>query len=130
MKNIPIPYGKTTLSLTCEDHELRGVVSCGKVENAGADQTGLVLEALANPIGSRPLHALAAEASTVLLITSDHTRPVPSHITVPAMLAEIRRCNPQAEIRSEGRKRSVLMNDRCNLQEFHQRTSPLALVPI
>ena len=99
MKNIPIPYGKTTLSLTCEDHELRGVVSCGKVENAGADQTGLVLEALANPIGSRPLHALAAEASTVLLITSDHTRPVPSHITVPAMLAEIRRGNPQAEIR-------------------------------
>lgn len=99
MKNIQIPYGKTTLSLVCEDHELRGIVSCGKVESTGADQNKLVLEALANPIGSQPLHVLAADARNVLLITSDHTRPVPSHITVPAMLAEIRRGNPNAEIR-------------------------------
>jgi len=34
----------------------------------------------------------------VVLITSDHTRPVPSKVIVPLMLEEIRQGNPQAQI--------------------------------
>lgn len=33
-----------------------------------------------------------------MIITSDHTRPVPSRITMPLLLEEVRRGNPEAEI--------------------------------
>jgi nickel-dependent lactate racemase len=61
-------------------------------------QEALVEAALAHPIGSAPLRALARGKERVVLIASDHTRPVPSKIIVPAMLREIRRGNPRASI--------------------------------
>jgi nickel-dependent lactate racemase len=36
----------------------------------------------------------------VLILTSDHTRPVPSAITLPLLLAETRRHNPTRRLRS------------------------------
>ena len=41
---------------------------------------------------------LAEGKKNVVLIASDHTRPVPSKILIPPMLSAIRRGNPQAEI--------------------------------
>ncbi|MDR1618247.1 MAG: nickel-dependent lactate racemase, partial [Treponema sp.] len=64
--------------------------------NAGG--AALVDGALAGPVGTPPLHVLAAGKKKVVLIASDHTRPVPSKIIIPRMLAEIRRGNPGAEI--------------------------------
>jgi nickel-dependent lactate racemase len=61
-------------------------------------QEALVEAALAQPAGSAPLRALARGKDRVVLIASDHTRPVPSRIIVPAMLREIRRGNPRARI--------------------------------
>jgi nickel-dependent lactate racemase len=65
---------------------------------AEESQETLVDNALANPIGSRRLSSLAEGRKKVVLIASDHTRPVPSKIIVPRMLAEIRRGNPGADI--------------------------------
>jgi nickel-dependent lactate racemase len=45
------------------------------------------------------LAELAAKAKNVLLITSDHTRPLPSAITLPIYLEEIRRNNPDVKIK-------------------------------
>ena len=45
------------------------------------------------------LRDLAQGAGKVLVITSDHTRPVPSRVTMPPLLREIRSGNPDAEIR-------------------------------
>ena len=39
------------------------------------------------------------DAGKVLIITSDHTRPVPSKITMPLLLDEIRSMNPDVEIK-------------------------------
>ena len=66
--------------------------------NSGKTQIELVEEALANPINSLPLAELAKSKKKVVLIASDHTRPVPSKVIVPPMLREIRKGNPNAEI--------------------------------
>lgn len=99
MKMISIPYGKTALQLRCGEEELKGIVSCGRVEHTGQTPEEIVQAALEAPIGSQRLDVLAEKAGHVLLITSDHTRPVPSHITIPAMLAQLRRGNPDVQVK-------------------------------
>jgi nickel-dependent lactate racemase len=54
--------------------------------------------ALASPIGSKTLAELAVGKKNVVVLTSDHTRPVPSHLTLPPMLEQIRRGSPEAKI--------------------------------
>ncbi|MDY6342977.1 MAG: nickel-dependent lactate racemase [Sphaerochaetaceae bacterium] len=99
MKRLLIPYGKTTLSLQLEDSRLHGVL-VPKLHDYVPDksQEQLVDNALANPIGSPRLSELSKGKRNVVLIASDHTRPVPSKIIVPRMLAEIRKGNPDARI--------------------------------
>lgn len=58
----------------------------------------LVQEALEHPIGTPRLCDMAIDKKKVVVISSDHTRPVPSHIIMPLILKEIRRGNPDAEI--------------------------------
>lgn len=99
MKTIPIPYGRGTLPLNCPESELRGVITCEPPQGNGLSPQALVEQALSQPLGSLPLEELSASAQKILLITSDHTRPVPSHITIPAMLRRIRQGNPNAQIR-------------------------------
>ena len=55
-------------------------------------------KALAAPIGSAPLADLAKGKQNIVIISSDHTRPVPSHVTMPLLLQEIRKGNPGADI--------------------------------
>ena len=52
-----------------------------------------------NPIGSQTLEELAKGKKDIVLISSDHTRPVPSHIITPIILRRIRSVNPDARIR-------------------------------
>ena len=63
-----------------------------------AGQEELVRQALASPIGSPGLQELARGKHKVVVIASDHTRPVPSKLLIPPLLAAIRRGNPEAEI--------------------------------
>jgi nickel-dependent lactate racemase len=65
---------------------------------ATKSQTDLVREALENPIGTSTLRAMAEGKKRVVLIASDHTRPVPSRVIVPLMLEEIRKGSPGADI--------------------------------
>ena len=95
---IDIPHGKGTQTLTVADERLRAVLTPTHEEHEAADQQALVLQALANPIGSAPLHELARGKEKIVVITSDHTRPLPSSITLPLYLAEIRKGNPNADI--------------------------------
>ena len=98
MVQISIPYGRKAQTLHVEEERLQAVLSPAHAGQAIADQTAIVREALEKPIGSLRLCQLAKEKKRILLITSDHTRPVPSRITLPLYLEEIRRGNPQAEI--------------------------------
>jgi len=97
--NIEFPYGKEHLNLDIPENRLAGVLTSGMHGYIPeADPQTLVERALQNPIGSAPLHELARGKEKVVLIASDHTRPVPSKVIVPPMLRELRRGNPNADI--------------------------------
>ena len=96
---IELPYGREKLALEIEDARVRGVLRSRIEEyDPGVGQEELVRQALQNPVASAPLRALARGKKHVTVIASDHTRPVPSRILMPALLSEIRRGNPEAEI--------------------------------
>ena len=98
MAAISIPYGRGTQLLEVENARLAAVLTPNHAELSGAAQEEIVLSALENPIGSVRLCEKVKGKENILVITSDHTRPVPSAITMPLLLAEIRRGNPQAKI--------------------------------
>lgn len=96
---LSFPYGKETHTIDLPDSRLNGVL-VSKLQNykIKKSQVELVEEALSNPIGSSPLSELAIGKKKVVLVASDHTRPVPSKVMLPPMLREIRRGNPDADI--------------------------------
>jgi len=53
---------------------------------------------MVNPLGTPKLSNLSQSKKRIVVISSDHTRPVPSHITMPIILSEIRKGNPEANI--------------------------------
>lgn len=96
---VKIPYKHTCLSLDIPEVNTPEVLC--PVQHSVAeipDGIKLVEEALANPIQSISLEELSKDKQKVIIICSDHTRPVPSKCIIPPMLAEIRKGNPNAEI--------------------------------
>ncbi|MCR5347198.1 MAG: nickel-dependent lactate racemase [Fretibacterium sp.] len=96
---LSFPYGRDFVNFEIDDERVQGVL----VSNlhhyvAKKDPLSLVEDALENPIESPRLSELAKGKEKVVLIASDHTRPVPSKVIVPPMLREIRRGNPDADI--------------------------------
>ncbi|MDR2404792.1 MAG: nickel-dependent lactate racemase [Deltaproteobacteria bacterium] len=61
-------------------------------------ELSILKSALESPSGALRLRELARGKSQVVILTSDHTRPVPSRLTLPLMLHEIREGNPKANI--------------------------------
>lgn len=99
MKTIQIPYYTSSLELHVAEENLKAVITAKTDEyKADKSEAALVEEALANPIGTPPLRELAVGKNRVVIVTSDHTRAVPSKLTLPILLREIRAGNPQADI--------------------------------
>jgi nickel-dependent lactate racemase len=99
MPKIQFPYGKETLELDIPADRFKGaLVSKMHEYKPSKSQEQLVLDALANPIGSPKLTELAKGKKNIVVVASDHTRPVPSKVIIPAMLAEIRKGSPDADI--------------------------------
>ncbi len=99
MTQISFPYGKKKLIGSFKDNELIGVLESG-INNYKTELSGeeLVKEALKNPVGSESLSLLAKDKKNIVIIASDHTRPVPSKIIIPPLLEEIRSVNKTAKI--------------------------------
>lgn len=99
MKEINFPFGKKKLSLEIKEDELEGVlVSKAHEFKADKSESEIVKEALFNPVETERLSELVENKKDIVIISSDHTRPVPSHITMPLLLEEIKRGAPEAEI--------------------------------
>lgn len=62
------------------------------------DETGIVQAALENPDQSPRLRDLGRGKKNIVIIASDHTRPVPSRVTMPLLLDEIRLGNRDASL--------------------------------
>lgn len=96
---IRIPYGRETLKGELPEGRVAAVAE-NRLEAyvPPKSEEELVREALNNPIGSARLEELARGKERVVIIASDHTRPVPSKLIIPPMLEAIRKGNPRARI--------------------------------
>ncbi len=99
METVRFPYGKGYLTANFEEGRLAGVLR-SRLEDyvPEAPEEELIRRALECPIGSPRLSELARGKKKVTVIASDHTRPVPSKLIMPALLREIRLGNPDAQI--------------------------------
>ena len=93
------PYGKEKIEYNFDDNQLCTVLESHINEYIpNANQEKLVLDAMANPVGSQRLSVLAKDKKNIVIIASDHTRPVPSKVIIPPILEEIRSVNKEAKI--------------------------------
>lgn len=99
MSKHKVLYGKGYLEFEVPSERL-GEVVLSKADDYNSELSELELckKALSNPIGTERLKELAKGKNNILVIASDHTRPVPSKIMMPLMLEEIREGNPNANI--------------------------------
>ena len=100
MSKIKVPYHKSIIDIEIDDKNLVGVLK-SKADSYRVEmsQEEIVEEALDNPIGSKSLEELVIGKNNMVIITSDHTRPVPSKITLPILLRRIREVNPNIDIK-------------------------------
>ncbi len=99
MKKVLFPYGKQKLEYSFDENELAAVLESSVNEyKPQLPPDGLVREAMAEPIGSPRLCEMAKGKKNIVIIASDHTRPVPSRVIIPPMLAEIRSASPDSKI--------------------------------
>lgn len=99
MANIKLPYGREQVEVQIPDERINAIlVSDMHHYKPELSQVDLVKQAIENPIGTPRLREIAKGKNKVVVIASDHTRPVPSKIIMPLMLEEIRKGNPEADI--------------------------------
>ncbi|MEK6265322.1 MAG: nickel-dependent lactate racemase [Clostridium sp.] len=99
MTKIKIPYSKQFLEIEIPDKNLVSTLeSKAHAYSAEGTQEEIVNKALDSPIGSPKLEELVMGKKNMVLITSDHTRPVPSKVTLPILLGRIRSVNPEIKI--------------------------------
>lgn len=99
MQTVVFPFGKKKISYNFDDNELVGVLESSiEKYRPELNQVQLIEQAIKNPVGSMPLSELARDKKNIVIIASDHTRPVPSKVIMPALLKEIRSVNPLADI--------------------------------
>lgn len=99
MKTIALPYHTSFVEVHVDEKNLKKVI-CARSDECQAEkaEAELVRSALESPFGTPRLRELAKGKCKVTLVTSDHTRSVPSRITLPILLEEIRKGNPDADI--------------------------------
>lgn len=96
---LKIPYYKGSLRIEIADNRLKCVLKPKVVSKILFNQSQVVKNALENSIASKNLKEMTANLGKILIITSDHTRPVPSKITLPLLLKEIETGNPNVQIK-------------------------------
>ncbi|WP_196593478.1 nickel-dependent lactate racemase [Pectinatus sottacetonis] len=97
--NISLPYHKGKIIAKIPRNNLAGILS-SKTANFRADMSekDIVEKSLDTPINSPKLEELAKGKKNIVIISSDHTRPVPSKIITPILLSRLRQTAPNANI--------------------------------
>lgn len=99
MEKIRIPYYKGFMETKIPKKNLAAILETkGKDYKTELSEADIVEKALDKPIGSKKLEEMVADKKDVVIVTSDHTRPVPSKITMPILLKRIRKANPNIDI--------------------------------
>lgn len=93
---IELGYGKGKAGLLIPDKNLRAVLKPNKVV-IGLTGGEEVARAIENPIGSERLKDIVKKGESVCIVTSDITRPMPSRVVLPVVLAELREAGAREE---------------------------------
>ncbi|MCI9138082.1 MAG: nickel-dependent lactate racemase [Lachnospiraceae bacterium] len=98
--DIKLPFSREGMMLHLDDNLEYEILesSIESMPRTEKTEDEIVLSAMEHPIGSPRLSELAKGRQKVVIICSDHTRPVPSRHIIPFMLKEIREENPKADI--------------------------------
>ncbi|CEN22971.1 MAG: nickel-dependent lactate racemase [Paeniclostridium sp.] len=97
---IKLPYSKSGMYVNIPDKNMIKVLQSKAHDfKTTLSESEIVKKALENPIESETLEELVKDKKDVVIITSDHTRPVPSRITLPIILNKIRNSNPDIDIK-------------------------------
>lgn len=97
---VNVPYYTGSMACEVPDGRVAGVLEPRPhPARTPEQQRQAVRQALDAPVASEKLDALAAGKKHILLISSDHTRPMPSAITMPLLLEEVRKGAPGAHIK-------------------------------
>jgi nickel-dependent lactate racemase len=95
-----LPYDKRKVPVEIDDQNFVGsLVSRVESYAPGKSPEELVEASLERPIGSGKLEELVKGKKNIVIISSDHTRPVPSKIITPILLRRIRSAQPDANIK-------------------------------
>ena len=96
-KTVHLLYGKSTLALRLPDgNDVRILESVDCL--TAADGGDVLRRALDSPIASPGLGELTASVKKILIITNDNTRPMPSKLTIPAIIGAFRHPQERYEI--------------------------------
>jgi len=99
MPVIDFPYGSESISYSIPEHRFQGeLVSKMHHYKTELSQDELIRKAFESPTGTPALSVMAEGKKNIVVIASDHTRPVPSKLIMPHMLAELRKGSPDAVI--------------------------------
>lgn len=82
---IDVPYGQGRFTLGREKNIQE--LNIGEPKSVVVDPIG---QALASPIGCPRLKKIVHPGQTVVIVTSDITRPCPAHLMLPSLLAELK----------------------------------------
>mgnify|MGYP001324034242 CR=1 FL=1 len=85
MKEIKVLYGKGAKTFKIPDENLAQIVTPQVIPGNG-DQTKIIDEAIKHPINGPSLKELTKDVKNILIISPDNTRPMPSRISIPAII--------------------------------------------
>jgi nickel-dependent lactate racemase len=86
--SIRLPFGHTELAVDLDGFDLQGILEPRR-HGDEADETALIRQALAEPVGSPRLNRLVRPGMRVVIVASDLTRPCPTARLLPPLLDEL-----------------------------------------
>ena len=91
-----VPYSKSILEFTLPS-TMRATVAVSQPAEPLKDVLHAIHEALAHPVGTRPLCELARPGNRVCIVFTDITRASPDHLLVTALLGELEKAGVRDE---------------------------------
>lgn len=97
---IDIPYGHSYINCNVANDNLKAILSMKEnLINKSRTEEDIVIEFFENPIESKKLTDISKGKKNAIVITNDHTRAMRSMVTLPLILKEIRKNNPEIDIK-------------------------------
>jgi nickel-dependent lactate racemase len=86
--DLELGFGKSRVKLSVDDRRVVCIMHASKAEVA-QDEGTLINQAMESPVASPRLRDLARPGQKVVVLTSDVTRPCPTRLMLPAVMAEL-----------------------------------------